>query len=82
MRSSPAPPPPARVAPPKGEHAALYGGEREAVQSLPIYFRTETVISGVMATDLHTLNTVLGATIEEQVVLTYLETILGLEHSE
>ena len=38
--------------------------------SLPIYFRTETHISGVMATDLHTLNAVLGATIEEQVVRT------------
>ena len=35
-----------------------------------MYFRTETHISGVMATDLHTLNTVLGATIEEQVVRT------------
>jgi len=37
---------------------------------LPVYFRTETHISGIMATDLHTLNTVLGATIEEQVVRT------------
>ena len=35
-----------------------------------MYFRTETHISGIMATDLHTLNTVLGATIEEQVVQT------------
>lgn len=35
-----------------------------------IYFRTETHISGIMATDLHTLNTVLGATIEGQVVRT------------
>ena len=35
-----------------------------------MYFRTETHISGIMATDLHTLNTVLGATIEEQVVRT------------
>ena len=35
-----------------------------------MYFRTETHISGVMATALHTLNTVLGATIEEQVVRT------------
>jgi hypothetical protein len=40
------------------------------VASLPIYFRTETHIAGVMATDLHTLNSVLGATIEEQVVRT------------
>ena len=52
------------------EHHALYRDVREAIQCLPIYFRTETRISGIMATDLHTLNTVLGATIEEQVVRT------------
>lgn len=52
------------------EHIELYKAVREAITCLPIYFRTETHISGVMATDLHTLNTVLGATIEEQVVRT------------
>lgn len=52
------------------EHYRLYKDVREAISSLPIYFRTETHISGIMATDLHTLNTVLGATIEEQVVRT------------
>ncbi|MGC8641452.1 MAG: hypothetical protein ACP5XB_16425 [Isosphaeraceae bacterium] len=52
------------------EHFALYKSVREAIATLPVYFRTETHISGVMATDLHTLNTVLGATIEEQVVRT------------
>ena len=52
------------------EHYQLYKDVREAVSSLPIYFRTETHISGIIATDLHTLNTVLGATIEEQVVRT------------
>ncbi len=52
------------------EHYRLYKDVREAIASLPIYFRTETHISGIMATDLHTLNTVLGATIEEQVVRT------------
>ena len=52
------------------EHYALYKDVREAIACLPIYFRTETHISGIMATDLHTLNTVLGATIEEQVVRT------------
>ena len=50
------------------EHHDLYRRVREAVGSLPVYFRTETRISGIMATDLHNLNTVLGATIEEQVV--------------
>lgn len=52
------------------QHIQLYRNVREAIASLPIYFRTETQISGIMATDLHTLNTVLGATIEEQVVRT------------
>lgn len=52
------------------EHFQLYKEVREAIACLPIYFRTETHIAGVMATDLHTLNTVLGATIEEQVVRT------------
>lgn len=62
---------PARELPdPAWEHAALYNSVREAIATLPVYFRTETHISGIMATDLHTLNTVLGATIEEQVVRT------------
>ena len=48
----------------------IQGRVRDALASLPIHFRTETRISGVNATDLHTLNTVLGATIEEEVVRT------------
>jgi len=55
---------------PGEDHYQLYKDVREAISSLPIYFRTETHISGIMATDLHTLNSVLGATIEEQVVRT------------
>ncbi len=55
---------------PGDQHYQLYRDVREAISSLPIYFRTETHISGIMATDLHTLNSVLGATIEEQVVRT------------
>ena len=62
---------PTRTLPEPGDaHFQLYKDVREAISSLPIYFRTETHISGIMATDLHTLNTVLGATIEEQVVRT------------
>lgn len=62
---------PSRALPKPGDdHYQLYKDVREAISSLPIYFRTETHISGIMATDLHTLNTVLGATIEEQVVRT------------
>ncbi len=55
---------------PGDDHYQLYRNVREAISSLPIYFRTETHISGILATDLHTLNSVLGATIEEQVVRT------------
>ena len=63
--------PPERNLPPSSwEHHGLYSNVREAIATLPVYFRTETHIAGVMATDLHTLNTVLGATIEEQVVRT------------
>lgn len=62
---------PSRELPATGwKHYQLFKDVREAISCLPIYFRTETHISGIMATDLHTLNTVLGATIEEQVVRT------------
>jgi len=65
------PAPPGRELPESSwEHYRLYRSVREAIATLPVYFRTETHISGVMATDLHTLNNVLGATIEEQVVRT------------
>ncbi|NUM67053.1 hypothetical protein HUU39_17595 [candidate division KSB1 bacterium] len=71
MKKNATPPAPSRALPEPGDdHYQLYKDVREAISSLPIYFRTETHISGVMATDLHTLNTVLGATLEEQVVRT------------
>lgn len=63
--------PPCRCLPSSDwEHFQLYSGVREAIASLPTHFRSTTQISGILATDLHTLNTVLGATIEEQVVRT------------
>ena len=43
---------------------------REALLALPGYFDSQTNIEGVAATDLFALNTVLGATIEVQVVET------------
>lgn len=65
------PEPPQRIEiAPEEPHRELYERVREAVSAIPVYFRSETHISGIMATDLHTLNTVLGATIEEQVVRT------------
>ncbi|NUQ01917.1 MAG: hypothetical protein HUU35_18890 [Armatimonadetes bacterium] len=51
-----------------GAYGELHQNVREAITALPGYFRTETTIAGITATDIHTLNTVLGATIEEQVV--------------
>ncbi len=50
------------------EHFELFRNVREAVYSLPLYFRTETNIEGISATDIFTLNSALGATIENQVV--------------
>ena len=70
MPNSTPEPPVKRPPDPSAVDIQLYSAIKEAIASLPIYFRTETRISGIMATDLHTLNTVLGATIEEQVVRT------------
>lgn len=63
-------PPTARALDPDWPHAELHGRVREALLAVPAYFKAETLIAGIMATDLHTLNDVLGATIEEQVVET------------
>ncbi len=41
-----------------------------ALEALPSYFRPETHIEGINAPDLHTLNSVLGATIEDKTVAT------------
>lgn len=67
----PLPPPPTRQQPASSwPHFELYQNVKDAISTLPARFRTETYIAGVNATDIHTLNTVLGAAIEEQVVLT------------
>lgn len=52
------------------EHIGLYRRVRDALLSLPLYFRTQTVIEGISAVDIFTLNAALGATIENQVVAT------------
>lgn len=65
--------PPAPVLQPPAEtweHIGLYRRVRDAVLSLPLYFRTQTVIEGISAVDIFTLNAALGATIENQVVAT------------
>ena len=68
--STPSSPPTLQLPPESWAHFDLYQRVREAVRAMPLYFRTETYISGILATDLHTLNTVLGATIEDQAVAT------------
>lgn len=65
------PPAPERTLPPESwAHFALYRRVREALLSLPHYFRTQTQIEGISAVDIFTLNAALGATIENQVVST------------
>jgi len=63
-------PPEHEVPSPDWEHLELRARVIEAVEALPAYFKPETYIAGINAPDLHTLNTVLGATIEDQTVAT------------
>ncbi|MDE0399706.1 MAG: hypothetical protein OXL96_18085 [Candidatus Poribacteria bacterium] len=48
----------------------VYERVREALLALPNYFRSDTSIEGILATDIFTLNAAFGATIEDQVVST------------
>lgn len=64
---APQPPQPPTI-PEDWEHHDLYEQVLEALQVLPTYFKTSTFIEGIQATDIFTLNTALGATIESQVV--------------
>lgn len=62
--------PPSRTLPSKtSDHYGLCVRVRDAIADLPTHFVSTTQISGILATDLHTL-TVLGATVEDQVVKT------------
>ncbi len=71
MASSPKPPEPTPSAPPTTwEHYDLYCRVKDAITSLPIHFRSATNIEGISATDIFTLNSALGATIEQQMVST------------
>lgn len=67
----PTPAPPIRpVLEPDSPLTQLRGRVIEALSALPGYFTSKTTIEGLAATDLFSLNTVLGATIEVQVVET------------
>jgi len=71
MSSGSPPPRPQPVSPPEEwPHYHLYLRVKKAIAALPIHFATDTHIEGISATDIFTLNTALGATIEEQVVAT------------
>lgn len=65
----PPPPPPTRpVLAEDDPRTELVQRVREALIALPGYFRSTTNIEGVAATDLFALNSLLGASIEQQVV--------------
>lgn len=53
---------------PTWDHHQLFESVSETIYALPALFESDLVISGVLATDLFTFNTSLGATIESQVV--------------
>ncbi len=55
---------------PDWPHAELHDRVVRALYSVPAHFESPTVIEGLVATDLQTLNQMLGATIEAQVVST------------
>ncbi len=50
------------------DHFDLYKAVYGALYALPGYFKPDLNIANVLATDLHTFNTALGATIENQIV--------------
>lgn len=65
------PAPPVPVRPDRTDpRFPLWERVQEVLLALPVHFRSETVIKGVEAGDLNTLNNVLGASIEVQVVET------------
>jgi hypothetical protein len=66
-----APPPPVPAGgpdPAEWDHRELYDRVLDALHALPSRFRTSLRIAGISATDLFTLNTPLGAAIEQSVV--------------
>jgi hypothetical protein len=66
-----APAPPQRATLPSGDsRSRLVENVREAIRALPFYFESKTVIEGLDAGDLFSLNAVLGGTIEVQTVST------------
>lgn len=55
--------------PPSGhDHHALWHNVRRALYAIPTFFRTKITIAGIRATDIHSLNSSLGSSIEQSVV--------------
>lgn len=52
------------------QHRDLYDRVKEAVYAVPSYFETDISIEGIEAEDLFNLNSIIGATIEDNVVET------------
>jgi len=61
---------PSRCEPSSWEHYELFKRVKEAIRAIPDYFSTPTTIEGIHTADLFTLNSALGAMIEDQVVAT------------
>ena len=70
MTTPPPAPPKTTLPPPKWPHFELYNLVRDALAAMPSHFRPDIHITGLSTPNLHTLNTPLGATIEEQAVAT------------
>lgn len=70
MEQSTASPPAPVSTEPTGDDESLYlwRNVRDTLYALPAYFKSDLSVSGVLATDLFTFNSSLGATIEQQVV--------------
>lgn len=70
LPANPAPPaaPVAEQPAANWEHRKLYDAVTASLHALPSMFESDLVITGVLAPDLFTLNTSLGATLEVQVV--------------
>src|SRR5690606_8614859 len=67
---TPPTPPPAPVPPtlPPGDLAELVDGVRQAIVALPAHFTSPINIEGIDVMDLYSLNSLLGGSIEGQVV--------------
>lgn len=83
--ATPTPPPPERADPasfPK-DLRELHSGVRAALSALPAYFSFPSPLTGIQATDLHSLSTLMGVAIEDQVVeaLNGLRTVWDKDHA-